>query len=158
MLINNNIITSWQLLFHILKPSRLLYGPVKTVLQEICKSCKFFLARFCKSCTKNEAFLARYKRSCKNLARKNCKIVFLQDLIKLLQENYLVKFSCKILARVFVSCKKSFILVQDLQDLVLDLASLTRKILVRFGYLLQDGFYWVRSGSYRASSYAPVYQ
>ena len=45
--------------------------PVKTVLQEISKSCKKYanLARFCtkscKSCTKNEAFLARYE----NLAR-----------------------------------------------------------------------------------------
>ena len=32
--------------------------------------------------------------------------------------------------------------MQDLQDLVQDLASLARKILARFGYFLQDGFYW----------------
>ena len=94
--------------------------PVKTVLQEICKSCKYFSCKTCKilhyilhiscnSCTKNEAFLARYKTFCKNLARKNCKIVFLQDLIKILQENYLANFSCKILARFCISCKKSFI-------------------------------------------------
>ena len=48
------------------------------------------------------------KKSCKNLARKNCKIFFLQDLIKILQENYLTN-SCKILARFFTSYKKSFI-------------------------------------------------
>ena len=57
----------------------------------------------------NEAFLTRYKKSCKNLARKNCKIIFLQDLIKILQENYLANFSCKVLARFFISYKKSFI-------------------------------------------------
>ena len=45
----------------------------------------------------------------KNLARKNCKIIFLQDLIKIMQENYLAKFSYKIVARFFISCKKSFI-------------------------------------------------
>ena len=32
--------------------------------------------------------------------------------------------------------------MQDLQDLVQDLASLARKILARFGYFLQDRFYW----------------
>ena len=45
----------------------------------------------------------------KNLARKIYKIIFLQDLIKILQENCLTIFSCKILARFFLSCKKSFI-------------------------------------------------
>ena len=48
----------------------------------------------------------------KELARKNCKIIFLQDMIKMLQENYLAIFlasSCKISARFFNSCKKSFI-------------------------------------------------
>ena len=47
---------------------------VKAILQEICKSCKYFSCNTCKishyrscckSCTKNEAFLVRYK----NLAR-----------------------------------------------------------------------------------------
>ena len=33
--------------------------------------------------------------------------------------------------------------MQDLQDLVQDLASLARKILARLGYFLQDRFYWV---------------
>ena len=81
--------------------------PVKMVLQEISKFCKYFSCKTCKilhsilhisckCCTKNEAFLARYKKSCKNLARKNCKIIFLQDIIKILQDNYLAKFSCKI--------------------------------------------------------------
>ena len=45
----------------------------------------------------------------KNLARKICKIIFLQDFDQILQENYLTIFSCKILARFFISCKKSFI-------------------------------------------------
>ena len=30
-----------------------------------------------------------------------------------------------------------------MQDFLQDLASLARKILARFGYFLQDGFYWV---------------
>ena len=50
--------------------------PVKTALQEIHISCK--------SCNKNEAFLARY---------------FLQDikyLARIMQENYLANISCKI--------------------------------------------------------------
>ena len=55
----------------------------------------------------------------KNLARKICKIIFLQD-------------SCKI----FISCNKSFIfsakLARYVQDLVQDLTSFTRKILARF--------------------------
>ena len=37
--------------------------------------------------------------------------------------------------------RKSSFLVQDLQDFLQDLASLARKILARFGYFLQDGFY-----------------
>ena len=68
--------------------------------------------------------------------------LFLQDLIKISQENYLAEFSYKILARFFISCKKSFILVQDLQDSVQHLASLARKILARFEYFLHDDFYW----------------
>ena len=57
--------------------------PVTTVLQEVYKSCKFFLARFARSSTKSYTnlaslalkmklinYLARHKKSCKNLARK----------------------------------------------------------------------------------------
>ena len=58
---------------------------------------------------KMKLFLSRYEKSCKNLARKFCKIVFLQEFDHILQENYLTNFSCKFLARFFVSCKKSFI-------------------------------------------------
>ena len=46
------------------------------------------------------------------LAREIYKIIFLQDMIKILQENYLAIFlasSCKISARFLNSCKKSFI-------------------------------------------------
>ena len=32
--------------------------------------------------------------------------------------------------------------MQDLQDFTQDLASLARKILARYEYFLQDGFYW----------------
>ena len=85
-------------------------------LQDLQDLASIFLARFarsctksCKSCTKNEAFLARYEKSSKTLARKICKIIILQGLIKILQENYPATFSCKILARFFISCKKSFI-------------------------------------------------
>ena len=57
-----------------------------------------------------------------------CKTVFLQDLIKILQENYFVIISCKI----FLSCKKDFIfsirLARYVQDLVQELISLARKI------------------------------
>ena len=58
---------------------------------------------------------------------------------KILQENYLASnFSCNIIARLFIFCKKSFtFMVQDLQDsyvkdLMQDLASLAR-------FVLQDG-------------------
>ena len=114
-------------------------------LARLARSC----TKSCKSCTKQEAFLARYEKSCKNLARKICKIIFLQDFDQILQENYLTIFSYKILARFFVSCKKSFIfsarLARYVQDLVQDLASLARKLLARFACFLQDRFYWVVS-------------
>ena len=38
--------------------------------------------------------------------------------------------------------RKASFLVQDLQNLVQDLASLARKMLARFVDFLQDGFYW----------------
>ena len=60
-------------------------------------------------------------------ARKIRKIIFLQDHI--LQEKLCYNFTCKNLARFFISCEKSFIFS-------------ARKILTRFGYFLQDGFYW----------------
>ena len=72
---------------------------------------------------------------------------FLSNLARKLSYNFFLQDSCKI----FVSCKKSFIfsarLARYVQDLVLDLASLARKILTRFAYFLQDGFYWVKSNS-----------
>ena len=47
---------------------------------------------------------------------------YMQDFDQLLQENNLTNFSCKILARFFISCKKSFIfsatLARYVQDLV----------------------------------------
>ena len=95
----------------------------------------------CKPCTKYEAFnfFPRHKilqEFCKN---KLCKIIFLQDVIKILQENNIEIFlqdSCKFLN---LARKDSFV-VQDLQDLVQDLA---RKMPARFAYFLQlEGLYW----------------
>ena len=72
----------------------------------------------------------------KNLARilqEKFVINFLQDFGQILQENYLTFFSCKIHARFFISCKKSFIfsarLARYVQDLVQDLASLAKNYL-----------------------------
>ena len=64
-----------------------------------------------------------------------------------LKINYPTIFSCKILANFLYLARKASFLVQDLQDmcvqdLVQNLASLTRKILARFAYFLQDSFYW----------------
>ena len=70
------------------------------------------------------------------LARKNCKIICLQDFNHILQENYLAVSSCKISARFFDSCKKSFIFSASLARFN------ARKILARLAYFLQDGFYW----------------
>ena len=89
------------------------------------------LALSYKSCTKMKLFLQDIK-SCKNLVTKICKIIFLQDFDQILQENYLTIFSCKIVIRFFISCKKSFIfsasLERNVQDLVQDLARLARKM------------------------------
>ena len=87
----------------------------------------------CKSYTKNEAFLARYKISCKDFASKICKIIFAR-----FRSNLARKLSCKIVK----TCKKSFIFSARLARFSEDLASLARKILARFGYFLQDGFHW----------------
>ena len=64
-----------------------------------------------------------------------------------MQENNLAILSYKILARFFLSCKKNFIfsarLARYVRDFAQDLGSLARKILARFAYFLQGGFYWV---------------
>ena len=81
---------------------------------------------FLQDLTQNLASLALkmklFLQDMKNLARKFCKIIFLQDFDQTMQENYPTIFSCKILARFFVSCKKSFIfsvrLARHVQDLV----------------------------------------
>ena len=88
-------------------------------MQEICKSCKYFFARLARSCTKSCTYLA-----------------------SLALENYLAIFSCRFLQHFSYFARKASFLVQDLQDLVQELASFARKILARFGYFLQDGFYW----------------
>ena len=64
------------------------YPSIKWSCKKYPNLASIFLARLarsctksCKCCTKNEAFLARYEKVCKNLARKICKINFLlQDL------------------------------------------------------------------------------
>ena len=60
----------------------------------------------------------------------------------MLQENYLT-FFLENLASILYFTRKASFLVQDLQDLMQDFASLARKILARLEYFLQDGFYWV---------------
>ena len=79
------------------------------------------------------------QESCK----KNLQDNFLARFDRNLAKNYLANFTCKILARNFISCKKSFIfsvrLARHVQDLVQDLAGLARKMLARFTYFLQDG-------------------
>ena len=92
------------------------------ILQEInaCKSCKYFSCKTCKilyyilriSCKsggKNEAFLARYKKSCKIFARKDSK-----NFLARFDNNLATKLSCNFVLQdfcnVFTSCKKSFIL------------------------------------------------
>ena len=94
------------------------WHPVKTVLQEIPSIFLARLARSCtksyKSCTKNEAFVARYEKSCNNPTTKIRKTILLQDFHQILQENY-HNFSCKILARYFISCKKFYILQENLR-------------------------------------------
>ena len=81
------------------------------------------------------------QESCKKILQDN----FLATFDQILQENNLTIFSCK----NFVSCKKRFIfsakLARFVQDFVQDLVSLARKILARFAYFLQDGFYLVAS-------------
>ena len=67
---------------------------------------------------------------------------FLQDLIKVLQENYLKIFLARFLQDPLYLARKATFLVQDLQDLMKDFASLARKLLARLEYFLQDGFYW----------------
>ena len=62
----------------------------------------------------------------------NYNIIFLQDLIEILQENYLANISFKVLARFFYILQENIpFLVQVLQDLLQDLASLARKCFVQ---------------------------
>ena len=75
-----------------------------------CKTCKILHSN-CKTCTKNEAFRARYR----NLARKNCKINFLQDMIKILQEIIIAIFLVRFLQDFSYPARKASFLVQDLQ-------------------------------------------
>ena len=65
------------------------------------------------------------------LARKNCKIIFLQDIIKILQEKFL-----QVLARSVqdfsILARKSFIF-----------SARFARFNARLAYFLQDDFYWV---------------
>ena len=62
----------------------------------------------------------------------------MQNLIKILQENYLANFFARLLQDFSYLARNASFLVQDLQDLVQDHTS---KILAMFEYFLQDGFY-----------------
>ena len=96
-----------------------------------------------------------FLQAIKNLAR-----ILQVKFARILQIKFAIWFSCKILIKYckkvilqfflarflqyfsYLARKASF-LVQDLQNLVQNSASLARRILARFGYSLQDGFYWV---------------
>ena len=85
---------------------------------------------------------------------------FLQDLIKVLQENYLKIFLARFLQDPLYLARKATFLVQDLQDLMKDFASLARKLLARLEYFLQDGFYWevlVNCTQFKVHFINPVY-
>ena len=76
------------------------------------------------------------EQSCKNLARKTCKIIFLQDYDQILHENYLT---------ISLARKASF-LVQDMQDLVQDLAMKSyKKNTCKIWIFLARRFYWERN-------------
>ena len=113
------------------------------------------LARLVRYCTKSCTYLAslavkmkpfynitRYKKILQESCKKICKIILLKDMIKSLQENCLANFSCKILARFFISCKKSLIFSAKLARFMKAFASLARKVLARFGCFLLDDFCW----------------
>ena len=84
---------------------------LQTFFERLARSC----TKSCKSCAKSEAFLAR----------KNCKIIFVLDFIKILQEKLNIL---------------QFVLARYVRDLVQDLANLARKTFSRFANFLQDGF------------------
>ena len=86
---------------------------LQTFFARLARSC----TKLCKCCAKNETFLARSKKSCKNLTRKKCKTIFLQDLIKILQENHLAIFPARFLQDILYFARKASFLVQDLQDM-----------------------------------------
>ena len=59
--------------------------PVKIILQEICKSCKDLALNLASLALKMKFFLQELKNLAlilQELARKNCKIIFLQDMSK----------------------------------------------------------------------------
>ena len=96
--------------------------PVKLSCKKYANLAGDFLAGLVRSCTDFACLALKMKlsckilQSCKNLTRKNCKIIFLQDFDQILQVRIL--FLAKFLQlRSFISCKKASFLVQDLQDM-----------------------------------------
>ena len=114
--------------------ARSMYENLTSILHaRLARSC----IKSCKPCTKNEAFLARYKKFCKS-CKKNLSDHILAGVWS--NVNDLALFSCKI----FISCKKSYVLVQDFQDMCKILHFLQEKYLQNLhSYFLQDYFYWV---------------
>ena len=66
-------------------------SPSKNRLAKVCKSCKYFSCKTCQTLHQNEAFLARSKKTCTDLARK------------IEQDNFLARFD-QILQEMYVSC------------------------------------------------------
>ena len=83
----------------------------------------------CKSCTKNEVFIAISKNSCTDLARNKLKDNFLASLVQVL---YILQEKLCF----------SAILARYMQGLIQNIASFARKILVRLAHFLPDGFCW----------------
>ena len=116
---------------------------------KILASCKFF-TRFlllAKNCARNVMFLAHFLQEKGTYSvhvqcikhTRTCKILifparFDKNLARKLSCNFFLQDSCKI--SYILQEKLHFKYIQDLQDLMQDLASLSRKILARLAYFL----------------------
>ena len=104
---------------YIVKSLRFLVAKLNHLAKKYANLASTFLARLARSCTKSctyisckcytkhEAFLARSKKSCNDLARKiTAKIIFLQDFDQILQQNTLAIFLARSLQDLLAtSCK-----------------------------------------------------
>ena len=98
---------------------------------------------YCKYCTKMKLFLPRNESLVLILQENNCKN-FLVTFKSYLATMFSSNFSCTLIVILSASWKKSFIISARLTRYVQDLMQdLVRRILARFAYFFQEGFYWV---------------